>query len=468
MGQNLELVVLNGAMAGNRFAIPQSGLRLGRSSANDVSIKDEELSRNHCMFELLPDGAVQLIDLASANGTFVNGTMVESEPKRLSPDDEISAGSTRFKIVEKGSAVELEKTQPIAVPQAASVASAGNVMIDLGLGLGAEGESENAAKAQTPEESKRASLVNVIWAGVVVVFALAIGVILCVPSSGSGKKSAKRSRVAVEEPARKLHSLYYEKVEADAGRIFRFVMTIDGNGALRVVHEDVPAEDRHVDKSAVLAEESVADIVKLFSSPAWEEGDDSYLGASAESENALKRWRIRTVIGEKVRETLVENSVEPAYFREAREALEAFAISELHISPLHRSKEELTKLAEESSKIGDERMEEAEVEFGNVAAALKAYNEAVFYLDTVNPKPAFYADLKEKQRKANIELDRRFEEQRFAADKAINMGDWEAAQRQLSVLIDIINDRNDDRSIKARAELVNVEERMKKKGGKKK
>lgn len=468
MEQTLEIVVMNGPKAGERFSVPQSGLRLGRASSNDVAIKDEELSRNHCMFEALSDGAVQVIDLASANGTYVNGTMLEGEPKKLSRGDEITAGATRFKVVNKGEAVQPEQAAEAGAAKDASGALPD--VVDLGLGMG---DAARAASGETPAAatpgSKRASLVNMIWAGVILVFALAIGVILCVPSPDDGAKTAKRHSDVADETKPQLRTLLYEKVEADANRIFRFAMTIDENGVLRVVQDDVPQEDRHVDKSTTLSEEAVEEIAGLFSSSGWEEGDGVYLGASAESENSLKRWRIKTVIGERVRETLVENEVEPEFFQDTRTSLEAFAKNELHVTSLNYSKDELVRLAGESEKIGDARHDEAEVEYGNLASALKAYNEAAELLDTVNPKPPFYPGLVEKQRKTRKELDEKINEQAFLADKAIHLGDWENAAGQLRILIDIVNNRNDERSIKAKKQLVDVEERMKKKrGGKKK
>ena len=36
------------------------------------------------------------------------------------------------------------------------------------------------------------------------------------------------------------------------------------------------------------------------------------------------------------------------------------------------------------------------VRHGNLFEAIKNYREAIFYLDTVNPKPEFYTELKEK------------------------------------------------------------------------
>ena len=68
-----ELLITNGAFADRRFVVGEAGLRLGRSSSNDIHIPDEELSRNHCLFEPSGEDGIRVTDLASANGTEVNG-----------------------------------------------------------------------------------------------------------------------------------------------------------------------------------------------------------------------------------------------------------------------------------------------------------------------------------------------------------------------------------------------------------
>ena len=55
MVQRPELEIASGALAGKRFAVPPGGLRLGRSSSNDICIPDEELSRNRGGEERPPD-----------------------------------------------------------------------------------------------------------------------------------------------------------------------------------------------------------------------------------------------------------------------------------------------------------------------------------------------------------------------------------------------------------------------------
>ncbi|MBR1920570.1 MAG: FHA domain-containing protein, partial [Kiritimatiellae bacterium] len=130
MAKRPELLIASGPMAGSRFEVGVCGLRLGRSSSNDVHIPDEELSRNHCLFEQVGEEGVRVIDLASANGTFVNGEQLGSEARALNVGDVIEAGSTVINVVACGSGFVVDGSG--LSPHGAGPVRRGTV--DLGLG----------------------------------------------------------------------------------------------------------------------------------------------------------------------------------------------------------------------------------------------------------------------------------------------------------------------------------------------
>jgi len=68
---------------------------LGRSPACDVVLADAKASRQHAMVHRQEQGEFWLIDLGSANGTFLNGRRV-SQPCRLSDGDQITAAGSSF------------------------------------------------------------------------------------------------------------------------------------------------------------------------------------------------------------------------------------------------------------------------------------------------------------------------------------------------------------------------------------
>jgi pSer/pThr/pTyr-binding forkhead associated (FHA) protein len=78
---------------GVRRAIPAGGLTIGRASDCDLCLSDGQVSRQHARIE--PHGAgTQLIDLESANGTYVNGRPVRRHVLRNG--DVITLGASRI------------------------------------------------------------------------------------------------------------------------------------------------------------------------------------------------------------------------------------------------------------------------------------------------------------------------------------------------------------------------------------
>ena len=71
-------------------------LILGRSHESDLWIDDSRLSRHHCRFEPAStgDGQWTVIDLASKNGTHVNGQRISSH--KLGDGEEIEVGRARI------------------------------------------------------------------------------------------------------------------------------------------------------------------------------------------------------------------------------------------------------------------------------------------------------------------------------------------------------------------------------------
>jgi pSer/pThr/pTyr-binding forkhead associated (FHA) protein len=91
------LVVLRGPRRGRLFPLKTAGINIGRSSENDITIDDETVSRHHARI-FADDGSVRanffVQDLASANGTFVNGERVSR--MTIQDEDRIAFGDTMF------------------------------------------------------------------------------------------------------------------------------------------------------------------------------------------------------------------------------------------------------------------------------------------------------------------------------------------------------------------------------------
>jgi hypothetical protein len=90
------IVVRDGSKAGERYPITNE-LSLGREKS-DLVIDDAEVSRSHAVLRAV-DGGLEIKDVGSANGTFVNGTRIEANgARRLNDGDLITVGQTTLQV----------------------------------------------------------------------------------------------------------------------------------------------------------------------------------------------------------------------------------------------------------------------------------------------------------------------------------------------------------------------------------
>ena len=111
---------ISGSRAGESVAV-RGEMIIGRENA-DLIIDDAEVSRRHAAVRL-EGGQLEIEDLGSANGTFVNGSRIE-DPVRVGGGAKIRVGQTEFEVrgVPPTKRAKHDLTQaagsPIADPQA--------------------------------------------------------------------------------------------------------------------------------------------------------------------------------------------------------------------------------------------------------------------------------------------------------------------------------------------------------------
>ncbi len=71
------LLVLSGADVGRMVSLDQRDVVVGRAGDADLTLNDDGVSRRHARFSVLADSKVQVTDLGSRNGTWVEGQRVE-------------------------------------------------------------------------------------------------------------------------------------------------------------------------------------------------------------------------------------------------------------------------------------------------------------------------------------------------------------------------------------------------------
>jgi hypothetical protein len=267
----------------------------------------------------------------------------------------------------------------------------------------------------------------------------------------------------VEEQTPVVREVFYEKVEADQKRIFRYEMTFSADNVLTVSIDDVPDENRHPVKNNLLGSEAVEELNEILSWKNLKDLDPEYIGVTPDPP-ALASWSLKVVYSTCVKNIRVVNVHEPEAFRAVRERLEAFTMSELGVWAIQYPRSKLLEMAEKSYELGNSKWFDREVEYGNLSEAVAAYKETLFYLETIDPKPPLAAKAREGMEKANALLSERCKEQRFLADRAINLARWNEAKRELMILLEMVPDRRDDRHRDAKAKLLTVENQIKRGG----
>jgi adenylate cyclase len=130
---------LTSAEGGQSFDLKVNGsLIVGRALTSDIPVFDPTISRRHAEVTC-DDAGVEVRDLASSNGTFVNGAKVEHA--RLTAGDVISFGKVSFRLTERST------TPPTGLSSANS-----------GRARGALHVSSGAARMTTPQAEPTGSV----------------------------------------------------------------------------------------------------------------------------------------------------------------------------------------------------------------------------------------------------------------------------------------------------------------------
>ncbi len=444
------LEVESGPDKGKHIRVPEGEITVGRSGDNDIQLADPILSRRQCQFSY-KEGRLKVRDLDSSNGTLVND--VEVKEAELHDGDRILVGDTLLRVTNLR-APPPAPTPSVSIdipsapaPQGPAPASENpSVVVDLGFDKG----------AGAPDAQRPANWRPLIWGvGALAVLAIAISLILRTPDDAP----APVAKVP-EAPSILPLEIAYEKIEATTSSVFRYSMSLDATGLLAVEIDDL-SEDRHVRKESLVPSNRVAQLASQIDRGDFRHLQDRYEGVPREG--MFASWDITVVLGRRAQRTVVSNRLEPSAFQEVREQLETFGKNELGIWAIQYSREKLLELANEAFTRALNAYEDRGIDYGNLAEAIKRYKEASFYLDTIDPKPDFFPDIVSGLARSEEELTRRYEEQRFLADRAINLQDWQAARRELTILRELIPDRDDPRNQEASRKLLDVENRLREK-----
>jgi pSer/pThr/pTyr-binding forkhead associated (FHA) protein len=102
----IYLRVVQGPATGTVFDLSTGGRYLIGRQSGEIPLNDAKVSTKHAEINIAGPGACFIVDLASTNGTFLNGVRIER--KDLRHNDEVRVGDTRLHLD------VLEGTRPLS------------------------------------------------------------------------------------------------------------------------------------------------------------------------------------------------------------------------------------------------------------------------------------------------------------------------------------------------------------------
>lgn len=478
-----QLTVVLGAEAGKQFEVPDAGVTLGRSRMAGIQLADNGLSRLHCRF-YSENGSAMVQDLGSSNGTTLNGIDIGTNPTPITNGDCVSVGETALRISGFtatpaapapifsinpdapvipvtpppppqpapevpltapdlfGAEDDLDATPP-AKPEPAPVGT-----VDLGL------------EAVPGGEKKRSPLLGLIFALGAILVLLGGALAIFSFENQDEKPAAPRKLPTAESQA---FEFCYERLVITEQSLYRYTLNYEASGLLVLAIDDLGDADRSFKKEKQLTSHAQKMLRKEVVDSNYMAIRELYPERSPDG-TSLRRKTLTLVLGSNIWKRVAEN-VANREFDALCERLELFGRNELGVWATQYSVSELRDLGKEQLVVANRYWEQRDMGDEKLFHAVTAYKQGLSALETLNPKPEFVHELTAGLREATELLDTRYEAAAFAVDQAMNTQRYERAAEELQRILRMIPDRDDERNLKATEQLLMIENRYLRKGG---
>lgn len=445
-----NLVVESGPDKGMEIRISTSGARLGRASGNDIVLTDPALSRFHCRF-YYKEGRLHVSDLASTNETLINGR--PSVDGRLTAGDRVTIGQTVLKVLRDAppDAAEPTPNPPPPAPMEASTAigdRAAQLEVDLGLARDDDFASVPTASPADRAAARRRWLLS----GVLVVLVASVAAL-----SLRLLQPRTRLRPGTSSGPTQLE-LHYEKIEASPENIFRYAVDLEG-GQLAVRVDNLQT-GQHIRREKATDPKVVELLAASIEKSGFFQLMNEYSGISP---NVWEMSDLTLIVNRRAHRVKVLNRIPPEAFKKVRDEIEEFVRNEMGLYALALPPEKLLELGRNAWLSGKKLYEEREVRHDNLARAIRSLTEAESLVESLEPKPPFYEEAIALREEARRQLQAKYDDYMFRADRAIKLNDWREANTHLQVLLESLIDRSDERYQKVYKKLVDVQRRLQRK-----
>lgn len=448
-----HLIVENGPEAGRELVIPDDGARIGRAPENDIVLSDPSVSRFQCRL-FFKEHFLYAADLGSTNETLVNDQPVREAPLRVG--DNVLIGECIMRVVNDGmgdhpepvaGAVQVKTDDAVEAPAPTPGSSE---VVDLGLRRERRMPSRPSREATdgAGRQSNPLKLLLVAFATLIVVGALILVLF------GQGTGGGDPSQTLVKAP--NTLEIDYEKIKATADNIFRYKLNLAADGTLRASVKNL-ANGRNITKSVKVDPELLQKLRADILLAEFFTLEKSYEGL-AQGVYDLKDMRI--TMGYKTHRSVVKNRLEPSDFKRVRELVEKFSEGSLSLAALALPPEQLLEMAEEKFRLGRQLYDAREVEYKNLFAAIQAFREVEWYLESIEPKPPIYAEAIAGIQQYEDELEKRYETELFLAAQAKVQLNWVKSANHLRRICQMIPDRSDERYKETYKILLDAERRI--------
>ncbi len=427
-----HLIIEQGKEEGREVAVPPTGMKFGRSPANDLVLEDDAVMLFHGRFFFKSDGTLWVTDFGAGEKTTVGGMPVDEHSLKVG--DLVEVGDAAFRIIN----TRMEEGTP--APQA----DAGDV--DLGFKSTSKPRRSTSAK----ESSKSSVLVHRILQVAVVLLVI---LLLVVALPEFIKLKNQESPLALPE---KPLAFVYERVHGNWENIFRYHLELTADGRVSIQVDDL--RNRHITKSGQVDAEVLESLSRRLAGSGFFELEGQ---REVKAPNRYELYDIAICWKGKFNHVRVLNREPPSEIRQTISILEDFVFGNLDIPfTLLEEPTALISYAEVAFKRGEARLAERDVKHGNLAEAIQHYKEAIIYLETLEPKPQLYRQAVQGMEKAKTEQDVRFKDYLFNVNRAMRLGDWREASKNLRILAELVPDRKDERYETISSKQLEVEDHL--------